>query len=103
VSHKNSKKYARKRKQNKFLVPVLLGLVGLLLILLAGLAWWGSAKSNVVIKVKGAPALQADREFIDLGEVKLGRVVKVDFELTNVGDQTLRFSQLPYVEVKEGC
>jgi len=103
VGKTNSKKYDRKRKQNQRLVPVLLGLGGLFLILLAGLAWWGSAKSNAAIEVKGAPALRVDREIEDLGDVKLGQVVKVSFELTNVGDQPLRFSQPPYVEVKEGC
>jgi hypothetical protein len=103
MSKKYSKKYGRMRKQNKRLLPVLLGLGGLVLIALAGLSLWGGAKSNALIEVSGAPGLKVDREIVDLGEVKLGRVVKVSFELTNVGDQTLRFSQPPYIEVKEGC
>jgi hypothetical protein len=44
-----------------------------------------------------------DKEKVDLGEVKLGKTVEVSFELTNVGDQTLRFSEQPFIEVKEGC
>jgi hypothetical protein len=30
-------------------------------------------------------------------------VVEVSFQLTNVGDQALRFSKAPYIEVLEGC
>jgi hypothetical protein len=38
-----------------------------------------------------------------LADVKLGQPVKVSFIITNVGDQPLRFSEQPYVEVVEGC
>jgi len=55
------------------------------------------------IEVIGAPSLIADQEQVDLGEVKLGQTVKVSFRLTNVGDQPLRFSEQPYIEVVEGC
>jgi hypothetical protein len=44
-----------------------------------------------------------DQEKVDLGIVKLGQTVDVKFKLTNVGDQTLRFSKAPYIEVLEGC
>ena len=59
--------------------------------------------SATPIEVKGAPSLKVDREEVNLGDVKLGKVVDVSFQLTNVGDQTLRFSGAPYIEVREGC
>ncbi len=49
------------------------------------------------------PKLAADKEKIDLGNVPLGQTVSVSFEITNVGDQLLQFSEAPYIEVKEGC
>ena len=51
----------------------------------------------------GAPALQVDKEKVDFGNVALGQTVEAKFEVTNVGDQPLRFTQKPYVEVIEGC
>jgi hypothetical protein len=56
-----------------------------------------------VVDVHGAPSLKIDKEKVDLGDVQLGQTVKVSFSLTNVGDQPLRFSAQPYVEVVEGC
>jgi hypothetical protein len=53
--------------------------------------------------VTGGPALQVDQEKIDFGDVKLGQTVEAKFEVTNVGDQPLRFTKRPYVEVFEGC
>ena len=54
-------------------------------------------------QVSGGPALQVDQEKIDLGDVPLGETVSVKFEITNVGDQPLRFTQKPYIEVAAGC
>ncbi len=54
-------------------------------------------------QVNGAPHLQADRQQIDLGNVKLGQTVQVSFEITNTGDQPLRIAKDPFVEVVEGC
>ncbi len=53
--------------------------------------------------VTGAPALQVDQEKIDFGDVKLGQTVEATFEVTNIGDQPLRFTEKPYIEVVEGC
>jgi hypothetical protein len=55
------------------------------------------------VEVSGSPRLRVDRELVDLGVVQLGKTVQVDFKLTNVGDQTLTFTEAPYVEVVEGC
>lgn len=75
---------------------------GLLLILGAFLALRKPAP-GVAIEVHGAPRLQADRQEIDLGDVRLGTTVEVAFELSNIGDQPLRFAEPPYIEVREGC
>jgi len=53
--------------------------------------------------VTGGPALQVDKEKVDFGDVTLGQTVEVKFEVANVGDQPLRFTKKPYVEVVEGC
>ncbi len=49
------------------------------------------------------PALQVDKEALDFGNVALGQTVEAKFEVSNVGDQPLRFTKEPYVEVVEGC
>ena len=59
--------------------------------------------STVDLTVSGAPSLQVDQEFVDLGDVKLNQPVQVSFTLSNTGDQPLEFSKAPYVEVVEGC
>ncbi len=53
--------------------------------------------------VTGGPALQVDKENVDFGNVALGQTVEAKFEVANVGDQPLRFTQKPYIEVIEGC
>ena len=59
--------------------------------------------ANFTPDVKGAPAIRADKDKVDLGNQKLGSTVDVSFTISNTGDQPLRFSKQPYVEVKEGC
>jgi hypothetical protein len=54
-------------------------------------------------EVTGAPAVQVDKQVVDLGNIRLGKWVNTSFQVTNVGDQPLRLTQKPYVEVKEGC
>jgi hypothetical protein len=53
--------------------------------------------------VKGGPSLQVDKEVVDLGDVSFETPVGVTFQVTNVGDQPLRFTKAPFVEVLEGC
>ena len=86
------------------IVPYLLMLGGVVLLgLTAFLFWRGNASPKAAIEVKGSPALKADKESVDLGEVKLGQTVQVSFQISNAGDKPLRFTEKPYVEVKEGC
>ena len=53
--------------------------------------------------VTGGPALQVDKQGLDFGNVALGQTVEAKFEVTNAGDQPLRFTKKPYIEVIEGC
>ncbi len=63
----------------------------------------GAGALQLTPEVTGAPKLRVDHETIDLGDVKLGDTVRVAFKLTNTGDQPLRFTGQPSVEVVEGC
>lgn len=104
MSQTKPKKYPSKRKKQKNQwLPLIFVLGGGLLILAAFLGLRGKSTPSADIEVTGAPSLKADKESVDLGDVKLGETVEVSFQLTNVGDQTLRFSEEPYVEVVEGC
>jgi HYDIN/CFA65/VesB-like, Ig-like domain len=86
-------------------LPLFLALGGALVLVIAGLGLWASRKPPTISgpAQTGAPRLQVDQDKIDLGEVKLGQTVKVSFKLNNAGDQPLRFSEAPYIEVVEGC
>jgi hypothetical protein len=56
-----------------------------------------------LIEVQGRPAVKVDQELIDYGYKKWNTNLDFEIKVTNVGDQTLRFSEKPYVEVLEGC
>jgi hypothetical protein len=56
-----------------------------------------------LIEIQGRPAVKVDQELIDYGYKKWDTTQAFDIMVTNVGDQTLRFSETPYVEVLEGC
>jgi hypothetical protein len=76
---------------------------GLLLVLGTVFAFRKPPAPKAAIEITGAPGLKVDQEKVDLGYIRLGQTVEVKFRLTNVGDQTLRFSKAPYIEVLEGC
>ena len=100
--HKNKKNLRHHRKQ-KSLPMLLLVAGGALLIIGAFFAFRKPSVPKAVIEVNGAPSLKVDKQRVDLGQVKLGQTVEVKFTMTNVGDQPLRFSKTPYVEVLKGC
>lgn len=100
------KTYSSKRRQpqvknNK--LPIFLVIGGALILLIAAFFAFQKKSTPFTPEITGGPSLKTDKEKVDLGDVKLGNPVQVSFILTNVGDQPLRFSEVPYIEVKEGC
>jgi hypothetical protein len=85
--------------------PIFLALAGFIVLLVAAYLAWFRPETNapVEVEVSGAPRLEVDRERVDLGDVRLGQTVSVEFQVANVGDQTLVLEEDPYVEVVEGC
>ena len=101
-----SKSKRNQRKQSAFsrYWPLLLAAGGLLLVLAALWATrGGDSTSQAPVEVSGAPGLKVDQEKIDLGDIRLGEWVSASFELTNVGDQPLKITDQPYIEVAAGC
>lgn len=90
-------------------VPSLLVLLGIVLAGVAALFAWSAiadsnAKSNPLpVEVNGQPKFAVDPAQIDLGDVRLGQTVQAEFKLGNTGDQPLRFTQVPIIQVVEGC
>ena len=104
MSQNKSKKYPKQRRgKNRSWLPTLIALGGLLLVGLAFLAFREKPAPGAAVEVAGAPSLKVDQEKVDLGDVKLNQTVQVSFQLTNVGDQNLKFTKDPYIEVVEGC
>ncbi len=79
--------------------------VGVLLLILVGIWIYKAAQPGpkAAIEVAGSPSLKVNQDDVDLGYVKLGKTVDVSFTLTNVGDQPLKLSEAPYIEVVQGC
>ena len=103
MSQPKRKKYLKARRRSPRWQSLLLALGGLGLVLVAFFALRQDAVAPAEIEVSGAPSLQADQERIDLGEIKVDQPAHASFNLTNVGDETLRFTKAPYIEVVEGC
>jgi cell division septal protein FtsQ len=94
----------QKKRQRNILIAVLVG--GLLLItsgVFLGKNAWENRGNPSLIEVSGQPSLKVDQQLIDYGDVKLDTNLTFALELTNIGDQPLRISEPPYVEVVEGC
>ena len=103
MSQNKSQKHT-KRSKRKPVWPLIVVVAGVLLLLLgANFVYNRSSRPPQPAEVSGLPALKVDKETIDLGDVKLGKTVQASFEITNTGDQTLSFTEEPYIEVKEGC
>jgi hypothetical protein len=86
------------------LTPLWLVLAGVGLIAVALWAILGAnSRHKATIEVTGAPRLKLEQDTYNYGDVQLGKTVQTTVRVTNVGDQTLRFTEAPYVEVLEGC
>ena len=97
----SSKRRRPQAKNNK--LPVFLFFGGALILLVAAFFAFQKKPALYPPEVTGGPSLKVDKEKVDLGDMKLGSTAQVSFKITNVGDQPLRFSKAPYIEVKEGC
>jgi predicted membrane channel-forming protein YqfA (hemolysin III family) len=84
-------------------LPFLLVLGGI--IILIGVLFFAFRKPTAanIPEVTGKPRLKVDKQKVDLGNMKLGSTAFVSFELKNVGDQVLQFTQTPTIQVIEGC
>ena len=72
-------------------------------VLLASGVWLAWPRPTAAPEVRGAQRLTVDRDWVDLGPVKLGSWVEIKYLLTNSGGQPLRLTEAPFVEVVEGC
>lgn len=103
MSQMKSKKQLKHRKKKQSWPTILLVAGGVLLVVGAFFAFKKPSTPKAAIEVNGSPSLKVDKQKVDLGNVKLGQTVEVAFKLTNIGDQPLRFSKTPYIEVLKGC
>jgi hypothetical protein len=92
-----------KAKPRQNALPFLLALAGVALVAVAAWMIFGSAQPKAELEVKGAPHLKVEKDAIDHGEVKLGTPIRDEVRVTNTGDQPVRFTEAPYIEVLEGC
>ena len=54
-------------------------------------------------RVIGAPAIEVEQSFFDLGDMHFNKMAQVTYQIKNVGDQPLRILETPHVQVVEGC
>lgn len=93
---------SQRKAQRNF--PTWLIIAGVALLIAAVWALLNSGYDKAGIEVTGAPSIKVDQELFDYGEVKLGdKPIRTEVRVTNVGDQTLQFTEAPYIEVLEGC
>ncbi len=99
---KRSSKGPQRTRWSRLLIP---GAVAVALAV--GIATWLflPPKSHVsdAASYHGGPRLALDKELIDFGTVRFGRMVDASFHLRNVGDQPLRLAMKSPVEAIEGC
>ena len=98
---KRKTQYQKKKQKEKQSKRLLIGLVsgGIALIAFAlFMAFGGSSKDD-----GGTPVVSVDQELIDYGVVKFNTGLAFEVTVTNEGDGMLRFSEVPYIEVRDGC
>ncbi len=104
IKSQKAQRAIKRRRQKQLMTVGLLALGGLILVAMtAFLINNNKPASKVQVDVKGSPRLKVDKDQVDLGKVALGNTVSVDFTLSNTGDQPLKLSEQPYIDVIEGC
>ena len=97
----------REKRQQRKKRKALIWKISAGVLLIAGIVFTlvqnASRTNPELIEVQGRPAVKVDKELIDYGYKTWNTNLTFDLTVTNVGDQTLRFSETPYVEVLEGC
>jgi cell division septal protein FtsQ len=93
----------QQRKKRQYLIWTISGGLLLAVCVVFVLVRNASRINPELIEVHGRPAVKVDRDVINYGYVKLNTNLSFDIKVTNVGDQTLRFSKSPYVAVLKGC
>ena len=94
---KMSKKKKRQKQRKPFPWPLVVLGGALIVAALFLFANQGSGDGG------GTPAITADQQKIDYGDVKYNTNKTFAFKVTNTGTGTLRFKEAPYIEVVEGC
>ncbi len=103
VKNQKAQRIAQRRQKKLAVSITLVGLGGLILVALAVFLAKANQAPTIAVDVKGSGHLKVDKEEVNLGDVKLGQEVYVDFTLSNNGDQPLTLTETPYIEVLEGC
>lgn len=93
---KKNQKYRKQHQRKNF--PWLLAALGGGLLLLVTILF---ARNNGT--GGSTPSIAVNQDMIDYGYVKFGETRQFAIKVTNSGDGTLRFMELPYIEVLEGC
>ena len=103
VKAQHQQRQLKKNQRNILFFMVVGGLLLIVAAIIIGQSAWTNRSDSLLIEVSGKPSLKVDQELIDYGDVKLNTNLTFELQLTNVGDQPLKISETPYVEVKEGC
>jgi len=98
-----SKKNRRQKRKGFQLKHAAVIVGGLLILAAAILMFRGNINGGGGDIVGGTPAVVADQNVIDYGDLKDGTVKTFAIKVTNTGTGTLRFSGEPYIEVVQGC
>lgn len=89
----------------KRLWPVVLLVVGALVVtgVAVLVAQENAPPADFTPEVAGAPTLEVEQPFFELGDIHFNVPANVTYVLRNVGDQPLRILDVPQVQVLEGC
>jgi hypothetical protein len=87
----------------RYLPQIIIGTGALVVAAGLLLATRKGSPSDYVPEYTGGPRIDLGQEVYDYGYVELNTVITTDVEISNVGDQPLRITDTPQVQVLEGC